>query len=530
MDYKTELICEENKIYYNGKCVCDRNKGYFSIIDDRLKEKCFKIEELPKNVYYNDFTQAYEFCYMTCGTCSKWGNSSENNCLTCAPNYKEELINNSTNCIEKCKYLYFYDSFNQYSCTEEAQCPKEAILLIREKEKCINKCSNDDTHIYQYNGECVSTCPKDTSPNQYNICQINDTSICSISDFKLSLDETINQDNVKLVAKNYANEFYYTLNHISRYFSQNYSMVLYKNNSCIDELHLNTTKIEYDECIKKLKIDNNIDEKEDIIIAVIDIIEGDNLVTSFGFFNPKTGEKLDASKSCSDKDVIMYENILNILDEKSLLDLIQNQKINIFDLNDKFYTDICYHFDSPIGRDATLQDRIKTFYPNVTLCDNGCKSKGVNITNMKVECVCAFQDLLSNNLFHNDIVGDNVLIKETLQEIMEMISNLNVEVLTCYKDVFNYKYFKKNIGGFIILSLIFFQIICFICYYLISYRKLVINFYLLIQKYLDLRKINQAKNIKNNPPKIKKKRKIKKSKKKKNFRSSKKKIIKQMVK
>ncbi len=56
---------------------------------------------------------------------------------------------------------------------------------------------------------------------------------------------------------------------------------------------------------------------------------------------------------------------------------------------------------------------------------------------------------------------------------MEIFSNLNIEVLTCYKEVFNFKYFKKNIGGFIILALILTQIICFIYYIYVSKRKLL---------------------------------------------------------
>ena len=90
-------------------------------------------------------------------------------------------------------------------------------------------------------------------------------------------------------------------------------MVLYKNSSCIDQLNLNTKKLEYDSCIKQLKIDNNIDENDEIIIAVIDIKSEDNPITTFGFFNPETGEKLNASESCSDKNAIMYENVLNLL-------------------------------------------------------------------------------------------------------------------------------------------------------------------------------------------------------------------------
>ena len=152
---------------------------------------------------------------------------------------------------------------------------------------------------------------------------------------------------------------------------------------------------------------------KEIVIAIIDILNGDNPITSFGFFDPDTGEKLNASKSCSDKNVIMYENILNILNDPTALHLMTEQRINIFDLNNPFYKDICFHFDSPNGKDATLQDRIKAFYPNITLCDEHCKNKGINITTMKAVCECIFQDLLSINLFQNDLFGDNALIKET---------------------------------------------------------------------------------------------------------------------
>ena len=143
-------------------------------------------------------------------------------------------------------------------------------------------------------------------------------------------------------------------------------MVLYKNSSCIDELKLNITKIEYDSCIHQLKLDYNIDEKEDIIIAVIDLLNEDNPITSFGFFHPKTGEKLVATKFCSNKSVIMYENFFDIINDEFALQLLKEQKIDIFNLNSGFYSDIYFHFNSPNEKDCTLRDRIKTFYPNIS--------------------------------------------------------------------------------------------------------------------------------------------------------------------
>ena len=275
-------------------------------------------------------------------------------------------------------------------------------------------------------------------------------------------------------------------------------MVLYKNSSCIDELKMNVTKIEYDSCIEQLKKDNDISKTRNIIIAVIDLVNGDSTITTYGFFNPDTGEKLDAAKSCSDKSVMMYENILNVLNEPSSLILLKDLKINIFDLNSEFYNDICFHFDSPYGKDATLQDRIKTFYPNITLCDSGCKNKGINMSTYEAECECTFQDLLSKSIFQSELLGDNILVKETLQEIMEIIYNLNLEILACYKDIYNFNYFIKNVGGFIITGLILIQTICIIYFYTKAKYELVKYIYSLTETFIMFKSKNsKPKNLSN---------------------------------
>ena len=54
-----------------------------------------------------------------------------------------------------------------------------------------------------------------------------------------------------------------------------------------------------------------------------------------------------------------------------------------------------------------------------------------------------FHDLLSIDILNNEIIGDNILIKEALGEIKDILSNLNIEVLEYYKDIFDFYYFKK---------------------------------------------------------------------------------------
>ena len=48
-----------------------------------------------------------------------------------------------------------------------------------------------------------------------------------------------------------------------------------------------------------------------------------------------------------------------------------NQGINIFDINDPYYKDLCYDYENPKKKDMALKDRIKETFINVTLCDDG---------------------------------------------------------------------------------------------------------------------------------------------------------------
>ena len=51
-------------------------------------------------------------------------------------------------------------------------------------------------------------------------------------------------------------------------------------------------------------------------------MSGNNPIASFGFFNPDTWEKLNASKSYSDKNVMMYEDLFSTFKYSNLVIII----------------------------------------------------------------------------------------------------------------------------------------------------------------------------------------------------------------
>jgi len=183
---------------------------------------------------------------------------------------------------------------------------------------------------------------------------------------------------------------------------------------------------------------------------------------------------------------------------------LTKQGINIFDLNDPFYKDICYDFDNPKNRDMALKDRIKETYVDAVLCDDGCVNTGIDVSNNVATCNCKFNDVTNNDLIH-----ENAALEYLVGEIFDFINSSNIMVLKCYKYLF--KHFGNSKGGMIILILfmlnIFFALVFFF-YELTKMKKYIFllteNFTSFLTKYPNLANFFPPKrtDIKNNKGKV----------------------------
>ena len=63
---------------------------------------------------------------------------------------------------------------------------------------------------------------------------------------------------------------------------------------------------------------------------------------------------------------------------------------------------------------------------------------------------------------------DNIY-KDVVNEVNKILDEVNLAVMECYKDLFQYKYFVKCTGGIIILFLIFIQCISIIIYFAFNF-------------------------------------------------------------
>ena len=269
-------FCDEFSKKKNVCTKCNNKKGYY-LINNNLSKKnnenyfdCINELKKPSNFYFNKESKTYEPCYYTCSTCNYGGDGNVNNCSICLDNliFKPDILE-TTNCVQKCEYFYYYTIYNQYKCTEFEQCPVNYTSFIKEKNKCINNCEKDYIYKYQYNGECFKECPNNTThgDNEYLCKDININKCKKTESYFKPLANNISNNEIERITKNYANEFKYTDNHISIYNHEIYSITLYKNTDCISELNLTIPQINFGECYKKIKENYHIEEN--LIIAII---------------------------------------------------------------------------------------------------------------------------------------------------------------------------------------------------------------------------------------------------------------------
>jgi len=259
LNVMTNMCLKEDKISFkNFLCIeCNSKEGYYPIYKD-YKEKvnfskyveCYRKEEKPINYYFNDELKAYERCYETCETCFGYGNINNNNCSSCLEGYifQPEIVY-SKNCVEKCKYYYYYTLTGDYSCTDNYRCPREANLLIEDLNKCVYDCKFENDYIFKYNGECLKKCPENTHPNEFNICIEKDIKNCYFTKKEIKLNGSFFDYNIiNDMIKKYVEEFIYTDNHVSQFITQNYSILIYKNRTCLKQflsnlLYLNSMNV-----------------------------------------------------------------------------------------------------------------------------------------------------------------------------------------------------------------------------------------------------------------------------------------------
>ena len=477
---ENEIIClksDEISRKYSLCIECNTMEGYYPIYNKNKENniyaeyvECYNENTKPNNTFFNNDLQVYEKCYESCETCFGYGDIYNNNCSSCKEGFIfNPGIINTKNCVKKCKYYYYYTLTGIYLCTEKYFCPNDARFVIEDLNKCVRDCKLEKDYRFQYNGECLKSCPDNTHPNQLNVCIDDNVDKCYFTKKFMKIDgKLLNNYIINNMIKRFIEEFSYTYNHFSQFVTQNYSILFYKNKSCLSLFHSNYTKIEFEGCIQKIKELYNIPSP---LVCIFDRINQYNgLSTSIFFFHSITGEILN-TQFCNNMAYKLNKNITNIHNDENYRQFIEHN-IDIYDLNNEFYNSLCNNYNKIFKVDLILNNRILNYYPNITICDLNCIYKSTNYETKISICDCQYEQynfllINQNNIFDDEANFKNLILSAIILSIYkETLEVAKIAVIICIKISLYPKNFIENIGGIFILIILLIQIFC--CYKLIK--------------------------------------------------------------
>lgn len=439
----------------------------------------------PEYFYYAGNNKCKK-CHPLCKTCFAEGSNRENNCLSCADSENRILNPYLYNCEEKCDNSFHYSNQTKKIICD-LDCPKEK-YIDEETGECISTCNK-----FINNNFCVNRCPE--GKKEFNKYCLENIAIPSIIIEKIitipietvkdnnntnsSIIESTKQDEEKHkeieennknvenkkeiveIIKEMENNFNQTINN-----NDNIERTKYGNIS-ICQIYMNESKIncgtskntlELNECEEKIKTTYFFDSTFYLIqMDLNEQAESENKKSisnqaKYKIYRPN-GEEIDISEICKDTKIKIEKEInLNNTENKEEIMKLLEEGVNVFDINDPFFNDICYPYQDENGNDIPLKNRKEDFYQNTVVCIKGCDYMGINPNTSKAMCNCQADSLLLDTKGDDDSIigyfdGDGVS-----NLVVKIASSDTIEVVKCYKRTFKPDNIKKNKGFWIYLG------------------------------------------------------------------------------
>ena len=150
---------------------------------------------------------------------------------------------------------------------------------------------------------------------------------------------------------------------------------------------------------------------------------------------------------------VFYKMSNNSLINISFANFYKDLGIDVFNIKDSFFNDICHSY-SDSNNDLILLDRIKEIYQNYSICEDGCSYNKIILENKTISCNCK--------------VKKNLNINETnlyFYQYDDLKLDSNFGIFKCFNLVFSFKDKSKNIGFWIFLFLTISYIPLYISYF-----------------------------------------------------------------
>ena len=500
---------DKNNLYYKS---CYQSCKTCELDGDSDINNCIECDDNYSNILSN--ISGYNNCYDNCTYYHYYNEIMDKTFCTHSmncPNNYNKLIPNKNECINECNrdsiYKYEYNNVcyikcpnntinNSYICEiiDNASVQESTIFTNSIDESTINIMSESNTVTNSIDKSTINIISEsNTVTNSIDKSTIKifneSTNTSSLIDIKseennINFDDYLNTDNIiyylnknltqiimdkiKEIISNYNK----TRLNYEKYFRfkayENYSdeiiISLTSTNEQKYKQNENITNIDFKNCEYKLKKSYNISYNESLYLIKIEIkIEGMKIpIIEYELYYPLYNEQL----------ITLNLTICKNEEIDILIPIKINDTLDKHDPYSEYYNNFCSKSTTKSGSDIILKDRRNEFIDNnMTLCEENCRLISYNYTTEKVKCSCYIKIKLP--LFESIKFDPKILYSKFTN--IKNIMNLNI--LKCYKDVFQLIYIKNNYGCFIFIFMYFLYFICLIILFcqIDNFNKININ-------------------------------------------------------
>ena len=209
----------------------------------------------------------------------------------------------------------------------------------------------------------------------------------------------------------------------------------------------NSSKVDIGQCENILRGIYNISDDKKLYMKKIDVVQEGMKIPKIEYdiyckLNGTNLIKLNKSYCSNVKVEISYHIILT-------------DNIDKYNTSSGYYNDICYTTTSDSGTDILLKDRKNEYINNNrAVCQDGCDFTKYDYNTQKAICSCDIKETPSS------FASMNINKDKLFKNFIDIKNIANINILKCYKTLFNKNNIKKNIGFFIIIPIIIFHFIC----------------------------------------------------------------------
>ena len=366
--------------------------------------------------------------------------------FNCSMQYSYKATEPDLDCYDS--YIDYYGGFNEtpedFNTTKDEYIGRLSYYNIILNENLTTDCADTNCEFCSTNKKSKSSCIickyNNTFSEDYQtkncldqVIWIGDNEII-IRELKESKEEFVINSVEKVI-----NSIDINKNYVMK--GKDYTVMIRPTNS---SPILSLTHVDFEPCEKILRDHYKIPDSRIITFLQLEIdnLDSQSVVNQVGYQAFDDEKKPLNLSLCNNTNI----QIFYLLKSNSSLDILfissfKDSNIDLFNLDNEFFTDICFSY-SYSENDVVLEDRIKDFYQNYSLCDDGCTYNDINIEYMTITCDCEVKTNLTTT---QKVIN--------LKQIKDVDKSSIFEIIRCYNLVFSFKNKLNNIGFWIFLIL-----------------------------------------------------------------------------